>query len=59
MGVRERIWPGLTARGIALEAGLAGLGVVMIVSGFGTLAQRPYSPGEAAAAIIRAPREPP
>ncbi|MCZ2807135.1 histidine kinase [Modestobacter sp. VKM Ac-2983] len=38
MGVRERIWPGLTARGIALEAGLAGLGVVMIVSGFGTLA---------------------
>ncbi|MCZ2821226.1 histidine kinase [Modestobacter sp. VKM Ac-2977] len=38
MGVRERIWPGLTARGIALEAGLAGLAVVMIVSGFGTLA---------------------
>ncbi|MGY1839257.1 MULTISPECIES: sensor histidine kinase [unclassified Modestobacter] len=52
MGVRERIWPGLTARGIALEAGLAGLGVVMIVSGFGTLA--PPSLGLGAVAVATA-----
>ncbi|WP_369130966.1 sensor histidine kinase [Modestobacter roseus] len=37
MGVRERIWPGLTARGVALEVLLAGLGVALTGSGFGTL----------------------
>ncbi|OMQ14265.1 hypothetical protein A7K94_0217840 [Modestobacter sp. VKM Ac-2676] len=37
MSLRDRIWPGLGPRGIALEALLAGLGVALTGSGFGTL----------------------
>ncbi|MGY1751045.1 sensor histidine kinase [Modestobacter sp. SYSU DS0511] len=37
MRLRDRIWPGLSARGIAREVLLAGLGVALTGSGFGTL----------------------
>ncbi|MGY1845143.1 sensor histidine kinase [Modestobacter sp. SYSU DS0875] len=49
MRVRERIWPGLDARGIGLEALLAGLAVVLTASDFGTIA--PPELGLVAAAV--------